>query len=199
MYQVAAIGEGAMNKHYRILAGLLICGGNLSASAEDHTVEANVAEAQVIVQQFAGQLKPALQAAMAEGGPVNAINVCAEKAPEIARRLSERSGWQIRRVSLKARNPNAVPDAWEKKVLELFDKAVVAGQSPQSLAHQEAINGQFRFMKAQGVEPLCLNCHGSNLADDVRQTLQALYPEDRATGYELGQIRGAISLVKDPS
>ena len=68
-----------MNKHYRILAGLLICGGNLSASAEDHTVETNVAEAQVIVQQFAGQLKPALQAAMAEGGQVNAINVCAER------------------------------------------------------------------------------------------------------------------------
>ncbi|MBK8974241.1 MAG: DUF3365 domain-containing protein [Hahellaceae bacterium] len=188
-----------MKNYHLILVGLFTCGGNLSASAEENKVEVNVSEAQAIVQQFAGQLKPALQAAIAEGGPVNAINVCAEKAPEIARSLSEQSGWKVRRVSLKARNPSAVPDAWEKNVLEKFDQAIVAGQSPQSLAHQDIVNGQFRFMKAQGVEPLCLNCHGSNLAEDVLKTLRARYPEDRATGYELGQVRGAISLVKDPS
>ena len=51
-------------------------------------------------------------------------------------------------------------------------------------------------MQAQGVEPVCLLCHGSKLDGAVTQALQAYYPDDTATGYTLGQVRGAISLSK---
>ena len=51
-------------------------------------------------------------------------------------------------------------------------------------------------MQAQGVEPVCLVCHGQDLAPEVRATLEQYYPDDWATGYSLGQVRGAISLSK---
>lgn len=49
--------------------------------------------------------------------------------------------------------------------------------------------------KALSTQSLCLNCHDQvdKLHCDVRKVLKELYPDDRATDYEVGQLRGAIS------
>jgi hypothetical protein len=52
-------------------------------------------------------------------------------------------------------------------------------------------------MQAQGVEAICLTCHGQNLSQPVIDALQQYYPDDMATGYQLGQVRGAISLSRE--
>lgn len=80
------------------------------AIAEPATAEFKT-EAAALAKRFAQTLKPQLQQALAEGGPVAAIAVCSHKAPEIARQLSAESGWQVKRVSLKPRNPAAEPEA----------------------------------------------------------------------------------------
>ena len=49
---------------------------------------------------------------------------------------------------------------------------------------------------AQPVQPVCLTCHGKRLAGDVRTAIAEHYPDDRATGYALGDVRGAIYLRK---
>jgi len=43
---------------------------------------------------------------------------------------------------------------------------------------------------------LCIQCHGTadQLGAGVAQRLQQRYPDDRATGYAVGQIRGAMTL-----
>ena len=69
-------------------------------------------EAIGIVKQFGGSLKPELKKAIKAGGPAHAVSVCSELAPSIAEKLRTDSGWYINRVSLKARNPSAQPDAW---------------------------------------------------------------------------------------
>ena len=66
----------------------------------DQTV-ANTQEARGLVKAFMGELKGELQAAMKDGGPVNAIGVCNLKAPEIAAQKSQESGWQLARTSAK--------------------------------------------------------------------------------------------------
>ncbi len=154
-------------------------------------------EAIGIVKQFGGTLKPQLGKAMKTQGPVAAIKMCSETAPKIAKDLSAKTGWDVRRVSLKARNTSATPDAWETKVLKQFDQRQAAGESAKKMAYAEVVNGQFRFMKAQGVEPVCLTCHASKIAAPIESTLKDLYPHDKARGYTLGQIRGAFSLTKD--
>lgn len=156
------------------------------------------AEAIGVVKQFGGTLKPELKKALEAGGPANAIEVCSEKAPAIAKDLTASSGWSVTRVSLKARNKvSATPDAWEKKVLEQFDERQAGGESAEKMAFAEVVDGKFRFMKAQGVERVCLNCHAADVLPETETALNKYYPEDAARGYTLGQIRGAISLSKD--
>ncbi len=118
----------------------------------------------------------------------------------MARAASEQSGWQIKRVSLGNRNPKAVPDAWERRALEEFDRSQKAGVEPAKLERWQVVteNGQAvrRYMRALPTQPLCIQCHGTpeQLGAGVGQRLGQLYPHDRATGYAVGQIRGAMTL-----
>lgn len=146
------------------------------------------------------KLLAVLTAEMDKGGPDAAIGVCREQAPEMARSASAETGWAIRRVSLRPRNPKAVPDAWEHAVLEDFDRRAAAGESPATLEKAELVqeNGRAvqRYMRALPVQQLCLQCHGASeqLKPAVVQRLGELYPEDRGTGYGIGQIRGAMTI-----
>jgi len=164
---------------------------------EESDSETRLVEARGLVQQMSGKLKPALMEAMAQGGPESAVEICAEKAPQIAADLSQ-DGWLVKRVSVKNRNPEAAPDAWERKVLARFETKMLHGASADALVFAEQTADGYRFAKAQVTESLCLSCHGTNLAPGLEAKIKELYPEDKATGYQLGQIRGMFSLTYKP-
>lgn len=174
----------------------------LPALAQDDTsryLEDSRKVTQTLVQRLGGELKKELAA----GGPENAIKVCKTVAPTIASELSAQSGWQVRRVSLKTRNPMiGTPDAWEQKVLAEFDRRVAAGEKAETLEYSEIVSEPagryFRYMKALPVQGLCLNCHGTpeTVAEGTRARLAAEYPHDRATGYREGQVRGAVTIKR---
>jgi hypothetical protein len=173
---------------------LFYCGSVFSAESINDELNG---QAQSLAQRFVGELKPQLKSAMLEGGPMAAIEACAELAPRIADSLTAQSGWVVKRVSLKTRNASrAQPDKWEEAVLVQFDERQAAGEAAPMLAHEEFVGGSYRYMQAQVVEPLCLVCHGVEIAEPVRAVLTEYYPDDWATGYSLGQVRGAISLEK---
>ncbi len=170
----------------------------LHAQTEGKTETSELmAEAASIVKRFGGTLKPHLKEALQTDGPIGAIAVCSVQAPNIAEELTRETGWQVKRVSLKPRNTKtARPDQWEQRVLKLFNERQATGEPPETIVYAEIVDGRFRFMKAQGVESICLTCHGQDLAPAVKEALKAHYPEDKAVGYSLGQIRGAFSLTK---
>jgi hypothetical protein len=177
--------------------GLLILFFISSVIASENQQDALKQEAQQLVQQFVGQLKPQLKKAMEAGGPTQAIESCATLAPALADAISTQTGWKVRRVSLKTRNASrAQPDDWERSVLMRFDQRQVAGALPATINFGEIKGGHYRYMQAQGVEPLCLICHGEQLSASVKEMLDQYYPNEQATGYSLGQLRGAISLTK---
>ena len=138
-----------------------------------------------------------------KGSYDGAIAACNDKAPKMAAAASQNTGWAIRRVSLKNRNPKAVPDAWEQAVLEDFDRRRAAGEPGVTLEKAEIVTEgdkrTLRYMKALPTQGLCLNCHGTEDKIDpkVKARLTELYPNDKATGYTEGQIRGALT-VKRP-
>ena len=105
-----------------------------AAIATEPATDALHKQAQALAQEFVGLLKPQLKRAMAEGGPRNAISVCADKAPDIATSLGIQSGWAVERVSLNSRNASrAVPDNWEQTVLLEFDRRQRAGEEASSV------------------------------------------------------------------
>ena len=182
------------------LALALLLLATAGASAGDDPL---LGEARGVASSVPPRLLAVLQEEIARGGLEGAIGACREKAPQLAQEASRKTGWQVRRVSLRNRNPRAVPDAWERAVLEDFDHRAAAGEDPAALEKGEIVveDGvkSYRYMKALPVQPLCLGCHGSEaaLVPGVRERLARDYPADRATGYALGQVRGAMTVRRE--
>lgn len=152
-------------------------------------------EVKPVIKQFAQALQGQLKQAIQSGGPVNGIKVCNLQAPNIVKETSTDS-WQVLRTSLKWRNQNNKPDAWERKQLEIFETQKKAGKDPKTMWAIQEDDKQIRVMKAIPTKAICLNCHGQTMAPEVSKKLNELYPDDHATGYSLGEVRGAFSLTK---
>ncbi|MDH5205074.1 MAG: DUF3365 domain-containing protein [Hylemonella sp.] len=186
-----------MKKHLLLSILTVLTVTPLMANDEDRLRDARATAAAVPPKLLA-----VLSAQIAEGGHASAIAVCQEKAPQMAKAASEKSGWSIRRVSLRNRNPKAVPDTWERAALQEFDRRAAAGESPAKLEQWAVVETdgrkEFRYIKALPVQALCLNCHGTSdkIPADVATQLQSRYPADQGTGYTVGQIRGAITMRK---
>jgi hypothetical protein len=189
-----------MQKSIGVLIACLIAFG---VFAEDD-LEARKQAAQQTVAMFMKELGGALKAEMAKGGPAQAITVCRDIAPSIAGRLSLENGWKVTRVGTRVRNPMiGMPDAWEQQVLQQFQERAGKGEPYSEMNYSEVVaepDGRyFRFMKAIGVAPLCLTCHGpvEQIPESVRTALKNQYPHDRAVNYQVGDLRGAVS-IKQP-
>lgn len=184
------------------IALAVVCGlGATSAAAQADA--AMTEEARKLAGQMIQTLGGRLQAEMKAGGPAAAIGICASAAPAIAGELSRLNGVRLTRVSLKVRNPLlGTPDAWEQVALNAFESRLAKGEAADKLEFAETVaepSGRyFRYVKALPVQPVCLNCHGetTGLASEIKERLAREYPADRATGYTLGQIRGAVSIKR---
>jgi hypothetical protein len=51
------------------------------------------------------------------------------------------------------------------------------------------------------LQPMCTSCHGTDIGSDIGEILSGLYPGDQATGFQVGDLRGAftatVSLSRD--
>ncbi|HHI79192.1 MAG TPA: DUF3365 domain-containing protein [Planctomycetes bacterium] len=149
--------------------------------------EAFRAKAKVTTEAFVETLGAALKAALKEGGPSHAIEVCAKEAPKIAGRFST-DGIQVHRIGTRVRNPHSgTPTLDERELLQKL--------SPTNPDILEPVNGKLVYLRAIYIsKPLCLKCHGgpNDIAPQTRETLARLYPDDKATGYKMGDLRGAF-------
>jgi len=197
-----------------LAAGLAACGNKKDTAAEqgkaptrmvpatDDVVDQYVTTSREAAQKLGGALKTALQTAMTEGGPVEALNVCHDEAEVIAERICNEEGLTVGRTSRKFRNPGNAPDAWERSSLEAFDARMAAGENPADLEMWATVTGPdgsrtFRYLKAIPTGPLCLTCHGSELAPELDESLVILYPDDHARGFAVGDMRGAFTVKMD--
>jgi hypothetical protein len=184
-----------------IAAFCLSCNATAQVQGAGQAVDP-LAEMREVASSMPPKMIKVLNDEIAKSGFANAISVCREKAPAMAKATSEAKNMQIRRVSLRNRSPNAVPDAWERQVLEDFDKRAEAGENPGSLE----VNKEFvedgkrvvRYMKAVPTQAECLACHGTDkqMSEEAHARIKELYPDDKATGFRSGQIRGAITMKK---
>jgi len=161
---------------------------------------AELTAAKAAVATFAETLKAELVTAMQAGGPLTAIEVCSERAPAIAEAVSLEKGMDLSRVSLRNRNPENAANEWQTAVLQEFETRLAAGESPAGLSWhrtEETTGGpEFRFMKAIPTGAVCLACHGETIAPPIAAKINELYPQDQATGFREGDLRGAFVVTK---
>ncbi len=155
-------------------------------------------EAKQKIKSFAKTLKATLGAAIKAGDLSSGVEVCSKQAPIIAESLST-NGWQLSRTSFKPRNTKNMPNAWQVSVLDAFEKQKADGKPVSEIAFSTHQGNQFQFVKAIPTSELCLKCHGKNIEPSLRATINNLYPNDQATGFSLGDIRGAFVVQKTVS
>ena len=157
-----------------------------------------VPEARAKSGQLGSQLISALKDALSEEGPSGGVRVCNVKAPEIAESVSG-DRFNVARTALRVRNPANAPDDWEESVLQRFKARIKEGADPTGLETWQVqnIDGERmgRYMKAIPMGPQCVVCHGESIAPELAETIEKLYPEDQATGFAPGDLRGAFTIT----
>lgn len=178
----------------RRLAFLLLFVSALAAQAPDARERASKAAAGLgrILVELLGQ-------EMARGGYENAVRACSEVAQTVTEEFAHEQGLEIRRVSLRARNPKDRPDEWEAARLKAWEREYKPGTAPAEVFEIVEEDGRrfARYLKPILVQPMCLGCHGpkDRISEEVRQVLEERYPRDHATGYKAGDLRGAFSVT----
>lgn len=175
-----------MNRRKILINGI----AGLALACVAHTALADTAptsQGADLLKPFKQQLMGALKAGLQQG-PEQAIEACSVRAPEIVSGLSV-EGVEMGRASHKLRNPaNAAPD-WVAPVLASWVSGE-ADAAPLELAAGEGRAGYIEPIRLQAAP--CLMCHGETLAPEIAEKIQSLYPDDQATGFQEGDLRGVF-------
>lgn len=172
----------------RTVLALAISLLSTTAIADDHQTIENSRQLSQTLQQ---QLGAELMAAMKAQGPVHAIQVCNEKAPQIAQSIST-DNVTVARTALRVRNPNNAPTGEQKAVMEYFAERLAKEPSQVPEVLYNTSNGEQHYMRAIVMQPQCAACHGSAVKPEVQQAVLEKYPNDAATGFEVGDLRGSF-------
>ncbi|MCA9123990.1 MAG: DUF3365 domain-containing protein [Planctomycetaceae bacterium] len=138
------------------------------------------------------QLSTRLVEAMSSGGPAAAIEVCSREAPKIAAAVGEQHGVAIGRTSFRLRNANNAPPEWAEDLVE---------KKTEVVQYVELPDGGTGALLPIRLKTQCLTCHGPSeqIAEDVMAKLTELYPDDHATGFKDGDLRGWFWVVVPPA
>lgn len=177
--------------------GVAACASFTPSTPMPDRVDGAVVAARSAADTLQRELLTALSEAMAKTGPGGALGICNEKAPQIAARVSRNTSVDIGRTALRVRNPANAPDAWEADQLAFFAGAAAAGERTADLERFKVERGpdgwRLRWMRPIVLQPMCTSCHGKDIDSGVGELLSALYPADQATGFEVGELRGAFT------
>jgi len=175
---------------------------NVSAASDTGTAEVTIVDGMVPDKALQTKMLAARDAlfqklserlmdAMTQGGPAAAILVCQQEAPQIAQAIGEQQGVSIGRTSVRLRNPQNEAPFWASGLVETnTDVPTFVTLSDHKAAALLPIKLQVQ----------CLMCHGpqEQIAPEVKAQLQKSYPNDQATGFNEGDLRGWFWITLEP-
>jgi hypothetical protein len=178
------------------MALLVLLAGCMTPAAPDPdevaaAVGRSTAAADLLFQRLSGELATAL----ANGGPAAAVAICKNRAPTIAAEIQAASGVDIARTALRVRNQANAPDDWELATMNSFIARREAGEEWAGMSATRIEGGQLNWMRPIPLGGMCASCHGdpASFTQDTRLALREAYPDDQATGFRPGDLRGAFT------
>ncbi len=179
-----------------VMVCLLLAAGGGTVQAYD---EAVLSKGRAAASALSDTLRTRMSRSLRDSGPEAAMSVCAYQAQALADEVASNEGVKVRRTSLKLRNPENAPDAYEKELLARLSARAREGDLPDESLDEGRENGRkvYRYAKPLVASPLCITCHGraEQIPEDVRKMLETRYPQDAATGYADGDFLGIVSVV----
>ncbi|KAA3641060.1 MAG: DUF3365 domain-containing protein [Proteobacteria bacterium] len=185
---------------------LMACQPQTMVPQDENNTQADTVYYLNLGQQYAQnaqkKLASNLKQAMQESGPVGALNFCHEQAIVLTDSVVAGDLLDLKRVSDKNRNPDNVANDAQLAYINQAKSQLLAGQNPPAVVHE--LNDQMVAYYPIVSQPGCLQCHGSQQTDIAPETLQAIkehYPDDKATGFAVNQLRGiwVVTMAQHPS
>jgi len=168
----------------------LIANGLITAFAFAAVVDTTTKIANDITNETLKELKSNLKTQIKTNGFPKALKYCAHNAYSIVYNISKKyPNATIKRVTLKPRNPLDKADKNDEIVLNMFEKnknlkEIVLKKENKTLIYKPI------YISKQ----VCLKCHGENIDSKIKSEIHTYYPNDKATGYKLGDLRGAFKI-----
>ena len=181
-----------------LLLALLLaaCSPDRQAAPSAETRSDAIAQAEAAAGQLMSTLVSELSQAMKEGGPTQAVEVCSTIAQQKTEEIGASFGLSIRRVALRARNDLDRPNTREEAILEKWSHTKGPIEPLREVITNEQGNAVLHYMRPILLGDNCVACHGpeEQIQPDVLAAIRAHYPNDRATGFQPSDLRGAISV-----
>lgn len=171
-----------------LLVLVAVCGSPVGAQPPAQPFAPEVARAEQAMNGLQQALLSELRAAMDRGGPAAAVTVCHDQAVAIAERVAREQGIVLGRTGHRVRNPANAPRAWARAAVDQGAGTKAAGHRLQAVDLGDRVG----VLRPIGTVDMCLRCHGA--PDEVQRNVGAAlakdYPQDRATGFAVGDLRG---------
>ena len=184
------------------LSLIIICLTGCTKDKTETVTGVQLSQMRSTAMEFMKELKGILIKEIQQGGIENAVAVCSDTAQLLTNDYGLQRGVFVRRVSFNNRNESNFPDEYEKHILNKFQVMQNDGKLMETSENIEIMiedESKFlRYMKPIFIQAECLNCHGSetDMQKETRELIAVKYPNDKATDYKLGDLRGAVSVKK---
>ncbi|MEO5790266.1 DUF3365 domain-containing protein [Gelidibacter sp.] len=139
-----------------------------------------------------------LMQAIQENGTLGALSFCNEKAYPLTDSMAVVYNGNIKRVSDKPRNQSNQANEQELEYIETFKQIIANKESPNPIVKDSdtKIDTYYPIL----TNAMCLQCHGQpnkSIEPSTLRQLTLLYPNDKAIGYNVNQVRGIWSVTFD--
>ncbi len=172
-----------------LLAGVSLLAAPLT---DEQAVAKGSSVSAALLQKLGGEVKKNMEAS----GPVKTLEFCSLHALSMTDEIAKENGTQIKRLTLKERNPVNAAEGDDKALLQQWEHMLAQGQALPSHELKRLPNGTVAYYKPLLINnEACLKCHGDIAKDSpLGQAITSTYPEDKATGYKMGDLRGMIKV-----
>ena len=149
-----------------------------------------------IAQASFKALSEKLTEQMKMGGPAKAIPFCNVEAIPLTQQLSEKFNVTIKRTSDKLRNQQNKPSERELEIINNYHKLISEKKEIAPIVEVDS-NNKKHYYAPITVKANCLACHGKVdefVSIKTDSIIRSLYPNDKAIGYNEGDLRGIWSI-----
>jgi len=175
-----------------VFMGIVSCGNPLTEKEkQEYTKKGNE-----IAQATFKALSEKLTEQMKLGGPAQALPFCNVEALPLTQQLSDQYDVTIKRTSDKWRNPTNKPSEKELEIINNYHKLISEKKEITPIVEVDNNNNKHYYAPIL-LKANCLACHGKVEEFILVKTdsiIKSLYPDDKAVGYNEGDLRGIWSI-----
>ena len=132
---------------------------------------------------------------MKHGGPMEALDFCSNQAFDITEQVNTKlpKGVSVKRISSKFRSPTNRPTKNELAILDSFQKMQELNVVLPKHLVEKVDSHTYKYYKPLVIKKqVCLKCHGNIENMPLKKEIESRYPQDKAMGYKMNDLRGAV-------